>query len=200
MKYIRFFLVASLLAVVSSLAYAQENTTWQDTITIDKSKITHSARKATLYSAVLPGLGQIYNKKYWKLPLIYGGFAGFGYAINWNNKQYVLYKSAYDDAVDDDPKTNSFLELPHGSYNLNKTSDLKQFAERIKKYKDGARRYRDMNIIFTAAFYGLNIIDASVDAHFFDFDISDDLSFVWTPQTLYCLDQKMIGVNCRINF
>lgn len=92
------------------------------------------------------------------------------------------------------------MDLPHGYYNLNKTSDLKEFGDRIKKAKDGSRRYRDMNIIFTAAFYGLNIIDASVDANFFDFDISDDLSMNWTPQTLYCLDQKMLGVNCRIIF
>ncbi len=199
MKYIRIFFITVLLTGVCALAGAQE-TTRQDSAFVEKDKSVHSPRKATLYSAVLPGLGQVYNKKYWKIPLIYGGFVGFAYAINWNNEKYVLYKQAYYDITDTDPKTNSFLDLPHKSYNLNNSGDVQEFANNIKQAKDGTRRYRDMNIIFTAAFYALNIIDASVDAHFFNFDISDDLSMAWVPETMYCLDQKMIGVNCRINF
>jgi len=182
------------------LANAQE-TTRQDTVHVDKDEVVHSPRKATLYSAVLPGLGQVYNKKYWKLPLIYGGFAGFAYAINWNNDKYVLYRQAYYDITDTDPKTNSFLDIKEVMYyNMNNASDVREFGDKLKQAKDGARRYRDMNIIFTAAFYALNIIDASVDAHFFNFDISDDLTMVWVPETMYCLDQKIVGVNCRITF
>ena len=199
MKYIRIFLIAVLLTGTCILAGAQEKIR-RDTVSVAKNESVHSPRKATLYSAVLPGLGQVYNKKYWKLPLIYGGFVGFTYAINWNNDRYVMYRQAYSDITDGDPKTNSFLDLPRGSFNLNNASDVQEFADNINQAKDGARRYRDMNIIFTAAFYALNIIDASVDAHFFNFDMSDDLSMMWAPGTMYCLDQKIIGVNCRIIF
>ena len=199
MKYIRIILIAVVLTGTCKLAVAQQ-TAGRDSIAVKKKDTEHSPRKATLYSAVLPGLGQVYNKKYWKVPLVYGGFLGFGIAIDWNNDRYIMYKQAHYDITDNDPKTNSFLDLPNGSFNLNNPSDVREFANKIKVAKDGHRRYRDMNIIFTVAFYALNIIDASVDAHFFNFDISDDLSMVWTPQTLYCLDQRMVGLNCRITF
>ena len=188
------------MAGVYSLVDAQESV-GMDTVFVHKDKKVHSPRKATLYSAVLPGLGQIYNRKYWKLPLIYGGFVGFGWAIAWNNDQYVLYKQAYSDISDDDPETNSHLDIEAVKYyNMNSASDVAEFGDKLEQAKDGARRYRDMNIIFTAAFYALNIIDASVDAHFFDFDISDDLSMTWGPGPMYCLNQKMIGIHCRIEF
>jgi hypothetical protein len=192
--------VAVLVAGTHVLAYAQE-VTGQDSVRVKKDGPVHSPRKATLYSAVLPGLGQIYNKKYWKVPIVYGGFIGFAVAIDWNNDQYILYKQAHTDISDTDPKTNSHLEIEAVKfYNMNNAGDVREFADKLKQAKDGARRYRDMNIIFTAAFYALNIIDASVDAHFFNFDISDDLSMMWVPETIYCLDQKMIGFNCRIIF
>ena len=198
--YIHLFLVAVLLTGLGPVVYAQENAGSQDSTVVKKNETIHSPRKATLYSTVLPGLGQVYNKKYWKIPLIYGGFVGFGYAIKWNNHYYVKYKQAYSDITDDDPNTTSYANLPHGSYNLSSSSDLAEFADKIEQAENSARRYRDLNIIFTAAFYALNIIDASVDANFFDFDISDDLSVVWTPQTMCCLNQRFFCVNCYINF
>ena len=76
-----------------------------DSIKIKKEVVVHSPRKATIYSAVLPGLGQIYNRKYWKLPIVYGGFVTLGYFINFNNKLYVKYKQAYSDILDTDPNT-----------------------------------------------------------------------------------------------
>ncbi len=173
----------------------------KDTVFVHKEEKVHSPRKATLYSTVLPGLGQIYNKKYWKLPIIYGGFVGFAIAINWNNDHYVLYKQAYADITDSDPKTDSYLDIEAVKYyDMDNSKDVIEFAEKLKEAKDGARRYRDLNIIFTTAFYALNILDASVDAHFFNFDISDDLSMNWVPGPMYCLNQKMIGVRCRITF
>lgn len=200
MKYIRILLIAASLVGVCIFVSAQKPAK-QDTASVEKNTNVHSPRKATLYSAVLPGLGQVYNEKYWKLPIIYGGFVGFAIAIKWNNERYILYKQAYVDITDSDPKTNSYLDIEAAKYyTLTTSTGLKNYADDLKRAKDGARRYRDMNIIFTAAFYALNIIDASVDGNFFDFDISDDLSMVWSPETMYCLDQKMIGVHCRITF
>ena len=172
-----------------------------DSIAASTEKPVHSPRKATIYSAVLPGLGQIYNKKYWKVPIIYIGFASLIYAIDWNNDHYVDYKQAYSDIIDDDPTTNSFKDLDiEGNWDFDDASQVAQFTERLNNAKEAARRYRDLCIIGTAALYAINIIDATVDAHLFDFDISDDLTVNWTPQPVYCMDQTLIGFHCVIRF
>jgi len=170
-----------------------------DSIQIKKPVAIHSPRKATIYSAVLPGLGQIYNRKYWKLPIVYGGFVTLGYFINFNNELYTKYKQAYSDIIDTDPNTNSFKDLGVNP-SLYESSKITQFTERLRIAKDGSRRNRDLVVIFTAAFYALNIIDASVDANFFNFDISDDLTINWVPGPIYCMDQKGIGLHCKITF
>jgi hypothetical protein len=178
-------------------AYSQKNAA--DSLEIKKSVVAHSPRKATIYSAVLPGLGQIYNKKYWKVPFVYGGFATFGYFINFNNDLYIKYKHAYSDIIDDDPNTNSFKNL-----NVNpiyfEADKISQFTERLKRAKDGARRNRDLLVISTAVFYAANIIDASVDAHFFNFDISDNLAINWVPAPMMCDNQKLFGIHCIFTF
>jgi len=170
-----------------------------DSIKINKPVAVHSPRKATIYSAVLPGLGQIYNRKYWKVPIVYGGFVTLGYFINFNNELYVKYKQAYSDIIDTDPNTNSFTKL-----NINPAlygpAKITQFTETLRRAKDGSRRNRDLVVIGTAVFYALNIIDASVDAHFFNFDISDDLTINWVPGPIMCMDQKLIGLHCRFTF
>jgi len=172
-----------------------------DTIPVPATPEAHSPRKATVYSAVLPGLGQIYNKKYWKVPLIYGGFIGLGYSINWNNNYYVLYKQAYSDIVDDDPNTKSYEDLViEGNWDWSNSTHVTQFTSRLNNAKNAARRNRDFLIIISAAFYALNIIDATVDAHFFNFDIGDDLSFNWTPGPVYAGGKPIPGVNIQIRF
>jgi len=178
-------------------AYSQENAT--DSIQVKKSTVVHSPRKATIYSAVLPGLGQIYNRKYWKLPIVYGGFATLGYFINFNHEQYTKYRQAYSDIIDSDPYTNSHLQLKVSAYLL-QPDKITNFTEAIKGRKDAWRRYRDLVVIGTVVFYAVNIIDASVDAHFFNFDISDDLTINWAPVPVMCMDQKLIGINCRFTF
>lgn len=178
-------------------AYSQK--TDSDSIKIKKAIVEHSPRKATIYSAVLPGLGQIYNRKYWKVPLIYGGFATFGYFINFNNDLYIKYKTAYSDYIDDDPNTRSYEKLD--AYDAYKKQNmLSQFQERLKRAKDGSRRNRDLVVISTAVFYAANIIDASVDAHFFNFDISDDLAINWVPAPMMCADQRLFGIHCIFTF
>lgn len=169
-----------------------------DSTQIVLEKPEHSPHKATIYSTILPGLGQIYNKKYWKLPIIYIGFGALGYFINYNNDLYIEYKQAYADIIDDNPNTNSFMQIDN--YEEYWKGKETQFSSRLKTAKDGSRRNRDFVIICTVAFYALNIIDATVDAHFFDFDISDDLSFQWTPGPVYCFNQKLVGIHCRIRF
>ncbi len=161
----------------------------------------HSPKKAAIYSAILPGLGQAYNKKYWKIPLIYAGFGTIGYFIGWNNGNYQTLKLAYSDLTDGDDSTNSYLDLEAAKYyNLDNESERAQFKTALNKQQNYYRRNRDLLIISMAGFYGLNIIDASVDANLFDFDISEDLTFNWQPAMMSVDDQLIYGFNCTFKF
>lgn len=166
-----------------------------------KDEIVHSPQKAAMYSAILPGLGQAYNKKYWKIPLVYGGFAAFGYFINFNNNRYKLFKLYYSDLTDGNDMTNSFLDYKY--VDGDKMDDL-SYVETLKRgfirEQDRWRRWRDMNIIMIVGFYGLNIIDASVDAHFFNWDISDDLTLRWQPTIDQLYNKNIFALNCTIRF
>ena len=139
-----------------------------------------SPRKAVIYSAIFPGLGQIYNRNYWKLPIVYGGFVGFTYAITWNNGYYRDYLEGYKDIMDDNPETISWHDmLPYGmDYD---SVDKQWFAGVLQQRKDYYRYYRDLSIIGTVAWYLLAIVDAYVDAQLFDFDMSPDLSMRIEP-------------------
>ena len=192
-----FWLLVILFFATGFSAYSQK--TDADTLIIKKPLAVHSPRRATIYSAVLPGLGQIYNRKYWKVPIIYGGFVTLGYFINFNNELYVKYKQAYSDIIDTDPNTNSYKNLGVNPRNY-EADKISQLTEQIRIAKDGSRRNRDLVVISTAVFYALNIIDASVDANFFNFDISDDLTINWVPGPVICMDQKVIGLHCKITF
>lgn len=174
-----------------------------DTIKIIDSRIEeiHSPKKATIYSAVLPGLGQAYNKKYWKIPIIYIGFGIIGYFIDWNNDNYQLYKVAYQHFADTIPETNDYLDLDGAQgYDLENPTSRENFKSALIRQQDYNRRNRDLLIISMIGFYGLNIIDASVDAHLFNFDISDDLTMNWQPSMLNIDNQLIYGFNCTFNF
>lgn len=161
----------------------------------------HSPKKATIYSAILPGLGQAYNKKYWKIPLIYAGFGTIGYFIHWNNDNYQTLKTAYRDFTDDNPDTNSFMELDGVQYyDLSKETDATNFKTNLSKQQDYYRRNRDLLVISIIGFYGLNIIDASVDAHLFGFDISEDLTMNWQPSMHNFNNQTVYGLHCTFTF
>ena len=134
--------------------------------------------KATWLAVVFPGGGQIYNRKFWKLPIIYGGFAGCAYALSWNGKMYKDYSQAYLDIMDDDPNTNSHLDLlPNRVSNYSES----QLADIIKRRKDTFRRYRDLSIFAVIGVYLISIIDAYVDAELSNFDITPDLSMKVEP-------------------
>lgn len=192
-----------LLILISCNLFGQE-------LNIDSTKITevpvnaekvHSPKRATIYSAILPGLGQAYNKKYWKIPIIYAGFGTIGYFIGWNNKYYNTYKLAYSDLTDDDETTDSYLDLEATQYyDLENSTDYNNFKSGLSKQQDYYRRNRDLLIISIVGFYGLNLIDASVDAHLFDFDISEDLSLNWQPSVQTFEKQLVYGVSCNFNF
>ncbi|MDR2120681.1 MAG: DUF5683 domain-containing protein [Tannerella sp.] len=163
--------------------------------------------RAAIYSAVFPGLGQIYNRKYWKLPLVYGGFMGFIYAVSWNNKNYRDYADAYyyvekDSPDDPDNWNGSWISfVPAGRDPADYIRDA-NFKSRLKNGKDFYRRYRDLSIILTVGWYLICMADAYVDAQLFDFDISDDLSMrlepVFSPRTAY--SASLYGVSFSINF
>ena len=142
-----------------------------------------SPRKAVMYSAIFPGLGQIYNRQYWKLPILYGGFVGFTYAITWNNGYYRDYLNGYQDIMDDNPESNSWhAMLPYGMDH--ESIDRQWFTDVLKQRKDYYRYYRDLSIIGTFALYFLAIVDAYVDSQLFDFDMSPDLSMQIQPTLL----------------
>lgn len=163
--------------------------------------VPHSPHKAAVYSAILPGLGQAYNKKYWKIPLVYGGFAAFGYFIKYNHDIYQTSKLAYNHLTDGDPNTDSYMKLKDiVHFNLENPTDVENLKRGLIRQQDYFRRNRDLLVILTVAFYGLNIIDASVDAHFFNWDISDDLTLNLKP-TLDQLNYKnFVALNWTIRF
>ncbi|MDR0660510.1 MAG: DUF5683 domain-containing protein [Prevotellaceae bacterium] len=142
--------------------------------------------KPTIYSALIPGLGQIYNKEYWKVPIIYGGLAFCGYLINHNNIQYNRFRDAYNNATGTPSK-------PHEFENKNYT------PENLKYFRDGYRRNRDYSILAFVIVYALNIIDANVFAHLADYDISDNLSMKFEP-TLFDLTLTPITYTPTVGF
>lgn len=167
---------------------------------IPKSTWLPNSTKATWLAVVFPGGGQIYNRKFWKLPIIYGGFAGCAYALTWNGKMYNDYSQAYLDIMDDDPNTNSFLDLlPNRLSNYSET----QLKEIIRKRKDMFRRYRDLSIFAVIGVYLISIVDAYVDAELSNFDITPDLSMRIEP-TIFSDKQgsrsHSVGVQCSFRF
>ena len=139
-----------------------------------------SPERAVWMSALFPGLGQIYNRRYWKLPIVVGGFMGLGYATNWNNGQLQDYSQAYRDLVDNDPDTKSYMNFfpPNTKEeSLNKT----WLTNIMKSRRDYYRRNRDLCIICCVGLYMLCMVDAYVDASLAHFDISPDLSIEWSP-------------------
>lgn len=163
--------------------------------------------RAIWLGAVIPGYGQIVNRKYWKLPIVYGGFVGCAYAISWNSNRYNSYKNAYLDITDNDDNTNSFLDIIPPGYTIDSYGGTAAFTSRLKSGMDQSRYYRDLSIIISVAYYGLTLIDAFVDAHLYDFDISTDLSMKLRPAiirddfaTNYQTGSVAYGLSGRIKF
>ncbi len=162
-------------------------------------------KRALWLALVLPGAGQIYNRKYWKLPIIYGGFIGCIYALTWNNMMYKDYSQAYLDLMDNDPGTASYNKFLHLGVEINSTNE-ERYKEIFKNRKDKYRRWRDMSIFVMIGVYALSVIDAYVDAELSAFDISKDLSLKVEPTVIpnhgggNPLQAQSLGVNCKLNF
>lgn len=165
-------------------------------------------KRAMWLAIVLPGAGQIYNRKYWKLPLVYGGFVGCAYAMRWNNQMYRDYSQAYMDLMDNDPNTqsyNKFLYLGNQIDNSNKEYYQKLFKNR----KDRYRKWRDMSVFAMVGVYLISVVDAYVDASLSEFDISRDLSMKVSPAVIKersewtsynPLNSSAVGLQCSLTF
>jgi hypothetical protein len=170
-------------------------------ITQPAAEKIHSPKKAAIYSAILPGLGQAYNRKFIKIPLVYIGFGAIGYFIDWNNDNYQLNRTAYIHLTDDNDETNSFIKIAEQyGYDLNNATSRSNFKDGLIKRQDYYRRNRDLLFITMFGFYGLNIIDASVDAHLFQFNVNDDLTLNWQPTMQTLNSQPIYSINFTFNF
>lgn len=154
---------------------------------------TPNPSRATWLAVVFPGAGQIYNRSYWKLPIVYGALMGCAYAITWNQSMYSDYKTAYRDILLDtelstDPTRSYNAILPKG-YTIQSMGGRSQYTNTLKNKQSSYRRYRDISVVVTVGVYILSIIDAYVDAQLFDFDISPDLSLNVSPQLYYDFQQ-----------
>lgn len=164
-----------------------------------------SPKRAMWLALVLPGAGQIYNRKFWKLPIFYGGFVGCAYAMRWNNMMYRDYSQAYLDIMDDDPTTQSYNQFLHLGNQITK-ENMARWQEIFRKRKDRYRRWRDLGFFVLIGVYALSVVDAYVDASLSEFDISPDLSMHVSPAVINGgLDRNpfkgsAIGLQCSLSF
>ena len=142
--------------------------------------------KAVWMGVIIPGFGQIYNRSYWKLPIVYGGFMGCIYAVTWTNGKYSDYKDAYrdistDEVLSTDPTRSYNALLPEG-YTIDRIGGRSTYTKYLQNKQNTFRRYRDISVVATVLVYALSLIDAYVDAQLYDFDISEELSLNIQPQ------------------
>jgi len=178
------------------LILLSQNNIAQDSLSVSSEKKKNrkdfiaDPQRATMLALTLPGLGQIYNRKYWKVPVVYAGFGGLVYAIGYNSTQHTKYMKAYQDLKDLIPETNSYLDvlsadpktydpvLYPNDYN---PAYFTHWQEQLLKQIDYHRKYRDLSYIGIALWYMVTVLDANVDASLFNYDISDNLAFTVAP-------------------
>ena len=147
----------------------------------------HSPGKAAWMSAVLPGLGQAYNKRWWKIPIVYAGFAGLGYGLYHFGTDFRGYRKAYRLAVDEDTTTFGSYKGVSG-------------ADELRSYRDYNKRNLDIMAVITALWYVLNIVDAAVDAHLFHWNVDDRLALDIQPMIPQIRGQAVTGLNFQLSF
>ena len=172
---------------ISDLCIGQNDTIIKVEKAKNKKAIYGEARKATIMSAIIPGLGQAYNRKWWKVPIVYAGLGGFGYLFYTNQKEFAFYGKNLKAENDGDAST------------LNETN---YSSDQLLTLKNDFRKYRDLGVIGVTIIYLINIIDANVDAHLKTFDVSDDLSLQIKPyNNLYCFNNSVgIQTGVSLNF
>jgi hypothetical protein len=169
--------------------------------------------RATMLAVSFPGLGQIYNRKYWKIPVVYLGFGALVYSAGFNSKHYVQYLKGYLDLTDAIPQTNSYLKLITGidpkTYDkvlypsTYSASTYQAYSDAMLRMVDYYKRYRDLSYIGIAGWYLISILDANVDASLFNYDISNNLDITFVPMQLTLPGGYIgagIGVDLKVNF
>lgn len=176
-------------------------------ITVPKVSLTFTPDPLRSFwlSLIIPGAGQIYNHKYWKLPVVYGGFLGCVYALSWNGQMLSDYTQAYLDIMDDDPNTKSYEKMLPLGYNI--AGREERFKDIFKRKKNYYRKYRDMSIFAFAGVYLISVLDAYIDAELSSFDISRDLGLKWEPTKMngdnslaHRFGVQTYGVQCSLSF
>ena len=147
----------------------------------------HSPKKASISSAILPGSGQYYNEKYWKIPVIYVGLAAALYSANQNQSKYTDYHQAYEFRTDEDPNTTDEYVDQYTDSNL-------------LTLKNNHRNNRDLGYILCVGIYLLNIIDASVDAHLFKFNVNDDISLNLQPKIMQGTKENTLALSLKLTW
>ena len=171
---------------------------------LKRSQFVPDPQRALWLALVIPGAGQIYNRKYWKLPLVYGGFLGCAYAFTWNQQMYSDYSQAYLDIMDDNPATQSYKDFLPPNYDITGRED--RYKEIFKNRKNRYRRWRDLSVFCFAGVYLLSVVDAYVDAQLSEFDITPDLSLHLEPTVINTnpqdtrMQKQSYGVSCSFKF
>ena len=211
--------IGRILVPLDSVAAVTEQSAASDmkSVVVDSSRVTGTKvrrdwntwkpnpQRALWLALVVPGAGQIYNRKYWKLPIIYGGFMGCIYALTWNNQMYKDYSQAYLDIMDDDPTTASYNKFLHLGVEITPQNE-ERYKQIFKSRKDKYRRWRDMSFFVMIGVYALSVIDAYVDAELSVFDISKDLSLKVEPAVIPnhsgggILSSQSVGLSCSLHF
>jgi hypothetical protein len=169
-------------------------------------------QRATMLAVTFPGLGQIYNRSYWKIPLVYAGFGGIIYAAGFNGSNYNTFMKAYQDFVDKVPETASYLTL-EGLKDVDpstydpvlypetaSTSSAEWYKERMLKQIDYYRKYRDLSYIGIGLWYVFSVLDANVDASLYNYDIIDNLDLTITPNQIQTLNSPAFGINVSLRY
>lgn len=201
-----------LLDSIEMESIRNEMTQMADTFTMEIGKKRDwglwrpNPKRAMWLAIIMPGAGQIYNRKFWKLPIVYGGFVGSLYALRWNNMMYRDYSQGYLDLADDNPETQSYNQFLHLGQTIT-DANRSTYENLFKRRKDYYRRYRDLSLFVLIGVYALSIIDAYVDASLSEFDISDDLSLRVAPAVINngntsskSLHSAAFGLQCSLNF
>jgi len=166
--------------------------------------------KATMLSAALPGFGQIYNRKYWKIPLVYAGFGAAGYAVVFNTKFYNKFTKAYQDFTDQVPETDSYVSMVIGidrevydpilNSDLYDASSASWIRDQLLGKVDYYRKYRDLSYIGIAVWYLISIMDANVDASLSEFEVSNNLDIALSPIPVSLYNFTALGLNLTMKF
>jgi hypothetical protein len=192
-----------------------QNSNAQDTIPVKKpikSKFKPDPLRATMLAVAFPGFGQIYNKKYWKIPIVYMGFGGLIYSVGFNATHYNTYMKAYQDFTDAIPETKSYLKLIPPTVNpaiydpvlhpdTYVPANAQYYRDEMLRMVDYYKRYRDLSYIGIAGWYLFSILDANVDASLFNFDVDKDLNISVFPVQLQTPGGFAgAGLNLKVTF